>query len=113
MVGKGPITVDHMSKLRYINAVLREALRLHPTVPAFMRQVRPDSSELPTLSGGKYLLEKQSPIILLLGKAQQDPSVYGEDATEFKPERMLDDEFDQLPKAAWKVWHGALRTYSI
>lgn len=112
VIGKGPITVDHLSKLKYINAALRESLRLHPTVPTFVRQVRPDlPGELSTVGGGKYLLEKKTSIVLLLSKAQQDPAVYGEDATEFKPERMLDENFEQLPQAAWKVWNLYLEPF--
>lgn len=33
---------------------------------------------------------------------QRDPKVYGEDAEDFKPESMLGDAFNKLPKSAWK-----------
>jgi cytochrome P450/NADPH-cytochrome P450 reductase len=48
-------------------------------------------------------LKKDSQVICLLGKIQRDPAVYGEDANEFRPERMLDEHFNKLPKHAWKV----------
>ena len=42
VVGKGPVTVKHMSKLPYIEAVMREALRLNPTAPAFSLKILPN-----------------------------------------------------------------------
>lgn len=49
VIGKGAITVDHLTKLPYINAVLRESLRLSPTAPATASQAKED-----TIIGGKY-----------------------------------------------------------
>ena len=57
----------------------------------------------PAILGGRYKIEPNEPITVLFSKAQQDHAVYGEDAAEFKPERMLDEEFDKLPKGAWSV----------
>jgi cytochrome P450 / NADPH-cytochrome P450 reductase len=39
----------------------------------------------------------------------RDPKVYGEDADEFKPERMLDEKFEKLPKNAWKPFGTGMR----
>lgn len=44
--------------------------------------------------------------MVLLSKAQKDPSVWGDDADEFKPERMLDEPFDEIMAqypGSWKV----------
>ena len=39
---------------------------------------------------------------------QNDPKVWGEDADQFKPDRMLDGKFEALPKNAWKPFgHGS------
>lgn len=107
--GKGPIRVEHISKLKYLNAVLRETLRLHPTAPAFSMCPKPGVEEHPTLCGGKYAVGKNEPIICLLPKVHTDPAVYGEDAEEFKPERMLDEAFEKLPKYAWKPFGNGMR----
>lgn len=96
--------MDHLKDLKYLNAVLRETLRLNPTVPAFARAIRPESEENPTtISKGKHPLGKGTQVVALVSKSQRDPTVYGDDANEFKPERMYDEEFDKLPNAAWKV----------
>jgi cytochrome P450/NADPH-cytochrome P450 reductase len=110
VVGRGPITVEHMSKLPYIEACLRETLRLTPTAPAFALQVRPDSTEEPIyLAGGKYEAKKNQPIVALLSQIHRDPAVYGQDAEEFKPERMLDEPFSKLPRNSWKPFGNGMR----
>ncbi|RFU73229.1 nadph cytochrome p450 [Trichoderma arundinaceum] len=99
VLGRGPAKVEHVSKLPYINAVLRETLRLSAAIPAFTVEAIED-----TLIGGKYLVHKGEPISCLLGKAHLDPTVYGEDATDFKPERMLDDNFARLNREFPNCW---------
>lgn len=101
--GKGVIKVEHLPKLKYIAAVLRETLRLHPTASAFTVCPKP-GTENPTLGGGKYAVGKDETIICLLSKLHRDPKVFGDDAELFKPERMLDGNFEKLPKNAWKVY---------
>lgn len=46
VLGRGKMTADHLKELHYLNAVLRETLRLTPTAPAFSRSIRPDNSTL-------------------------------------------------------------------
>ncbi|KAK6222971.1 bifunctional P-450:NADPH-P450 reductase [Colletotrichum tabaci] len=107
VVGQGPIKIDHLSKLPYLNAVLRETLRLSSTIPAFGVEAKEN-----TLIGGKYRVKKGEPIALLLGRAHLDPVVYGDDATEFKPERMLDKNFERLQKEfpnSWKPFGNGMR----
>ncbi|TGO27340.1 hypothetical protein BPAE_0043g00130 [Botrytis paeoniae] len=67
------------------------------------------SGEKATLSRGKYKIEPTDKIIVLLGAVQQDPNVYGSDANEFKPERMMGDNFKNLPSAAWKPFGIGVR----
>jgi cytochrome P450 / NADPH-cytochrome P450 reductase len=104
VVGDQRIAPKHLKELKYINAVLRETLRLTPTAPAFSRTVRPENKDPhPTIGGGKYPMPEQSGILCLLGSIQTDPKVFGQDSKEFNPERMLDGNFEKLPKNAWKV----------
>lgn len=99
VIGKGPITVEQLSKIPYINAILRETLRLTPTAPAIALQAHED-----TIIGGKYEVSKGEPIIAFLPKVHRDPVVYGEDAEAWRPERMLDAEFDRLNKEFPNCW---------
>ncbi|KAJ5639427.1 Oxidoreductase FAD/NAD(P)-binding [Penicillium longicatenatum] len=111
VIGKRKITVDDLSKLPYITAVMRETLRLKPTAPFIGLHAHPikNKEEPVTLGGGKYVLNKDEPIVMIIGKMQRDPKVWGADADEFRPERMLDEHFDKLPKNAWKPFGNGMR----
>ncbi|KAF2471722.1 fatty acid hydroxylase [Lindgomyces ingoldianus] len=108
VIGRGKITVDHLKDFPYINAILRETLRLTPTAPAFTRGVRPENKEDIPIVGG-YKIKREWSVLCLIAKIQKDPKIYGEDANEFRPERMLDEEFNKLPKAAWKPFGTGMR----
>ncbi|RMJ16074.1 hypothetical protein CDV36_004236 [Fusarium kuroshium] len=107
VVGKGPIQVAHLSKLPYLNGVLRETLRLNATIPLFTVEAFED-----TLLGGKYPVKAGETILNLLAKSQLDPTVFGDDANEFKPERMFDENFAKLNKEfpnSWKPFGNGMR----
>ncbi|KAF7949340.1 uncharacterized protein EAE97_002849 [Botrytis byssoidea] len=110
VVGRGPVRVEHLNKFEYLSGVLRESLRLTPTAPVVSKRlVKGVSGESATFSRGKYKIEPTDKIIVLLGAVQQDPNVYGSDANEFKPERMMGDNFKNLPSAAWKPFGSGVR----
>ena len=71
---------------------MRESARLGPTAPGRSVTALED-----TIIGGKYAIEKGTSILISTYCAQRDPKVWGEDATEFRPERMLDGKFESLP----------------
>lgn len=54
-------------------------------------------------------MHKGDPILMLIKKAHLDPKVYGDDAIQFKPERMVDENFEKLPKNAWKPFGNGVR----
>ena len=104
VIGSAPIKVEHLSKLPYITACLRETSRLSSTIPRISVGPLPDNKENPiVLGGGKYLIKPDSDFTVILSKVHKDPKVYGDDADKFRPERMLDEEFNKLPPNAWKV----------
>lgn len=106
VIGRESIRLEHLSKLPYITAVLREASRLQPTAPGF--SVTPRNEKGDTV-GGKYFVEPGESILVLLHNVHRDPAVYGEDAEEFKPERMLDEKFKKLPPNSWKPFGNGAR----
>jgi len=74
VIGRGPITVDHMSKLPYLEGCMRETLRLFSTAPVNTLQIRPDSTEdVMFLGGGKYKVVKGQPVVAILHKLHRDP----------------------------------------
>ncbi|KAF2662100.1 NADPH--cytochrome P450 reductase-like protein [Lophiostoma macrostomum CBS 122681] len=110
VIGKGKVTTEQLKTLQYINAILRETLRLNPTAPAFTRSVREENQDFPgTLGNNEYEFKREWTALCLLGRIQRDPKVYGDDANEFIPERMLDENFDKLPKSAWKPFGSGMR----
>jgi len=103
VVGRGPVTFQHMSKFPYLEAVLRESLRLEPTAPVITLKAIPGTTEPVLIGGGKYLIPPGTSILALLPVVGRDPAAFGPDAAEFKPERMYKEAFDKLPPNAWKV----------
>ncbi|KAK0654544.1 putative bifunctional cytochrome P450 E-class, group I:NADPH-P450 reductase [Cercophora samala] len=99
VIGRGPITVEHMKKLPYITAILRETLRLCPTIPSYGVQALED-----TVIGGKWAISKGQVVLLYLARSHRDKAVYGETADEFIPDRMLDENFDRLSKEHPGFW---------
>ena len=49
------------------------------------------------------------PITAILPKVHRDPLIYGDDAGEFKPERMEDEPFSKLPPNSWKPFGNGMR----
>jgi cytochrome P450 / NADPH-cytochrome P450 reductase len=115
VVGDRTIAIDDIPKLPYLNgspihqpsislpnirisshtiAVLREALRLNPT--AVIRAVSPvDGDQI--IGNGKYVIPQDAIVLVNAYNQHRDPVVWGEDAEEFKPERMLDGKFEAMP----------------
>ncbi|KAE8361545.1 cytochrome P450 [Aspergillus caelatus] len=104
VIGKQTITIDHMSKLPYLEACLRETLRLHPTAPAFTVRAKGDQ-----VLDERYVVKDKECVDVLLGLLHRDPEVYGPDAEEFKPSRMLDEAFRELPPNCWKPFGNGMR----
>ncbi|KAG8809794.1 hypothetical protein FRC18_004386, partial [Serendipita sp. 400] len=91
-----PIQPEHLSKFPYVVAVMREALRLYP--PAAIIGVTPPEDAVVL---GKHFVPKNTVMAVQTAQIHRDPQVYGEDAEQFRPERMLDGKFETLPPKAW------------
>ncbi|OQD89465.1 hypothetical protein PENANT_c002G02902 [Penicillium antarcticum] len=104
IAGMNQITVEHLANLPYIDAILKESLRMMPTAPGFT--VTPKK---PEVVGGKWMINPGEPVNLLLPVCLQDQTVFGSDAGEFRPERMLKENFSKLPPNAWKPFGNGER----
>lgn len=108
VVGRGPVKFEHMSRLPYIEAVLRETLRLNPTAPVFRRRPAKNMAG-PVVLGGKYCIPADASVGCLLVAVGRDTTAYGADADEFRPERMYGDNFKNLPPNAFKPFGTGAR----
>ena len=105
VIGTGPLTVEHLPKLVYIDQVLKETLRLWPTAPGY--DVYSDKDEV---IGGKYQVKKGETISVLLPTLHRDPKVWGNNAEEFDPDRFSADKISKLPPNSYKPFGNGSRS---
>ncbi|KAJ6577595.1 fatty acid hydroxylase [Mycena capillaripes] len=98
VLGGRPVQYEDFANLPYLIAIMRETLRLAATAP--QRATAP--LEDTTIGGGKYAIPKDTTIVILAWELHRDPAIWGDDAEEFRPERMLDGKFEALPPNAWQ-----------
>ena len=96
--------VEQIGKLRYIEQVLMETLRLWPTAPAFQLKARED-----TVIGGRYAITRRDTITVLIPVLHRDTSVWGDDVEEFRPERFESESFAKMPPNSWKPFGNGQR----
>jgi cytochrome P450/NADPH-cytochrome P450 reductase len=93
-----------VNALTYVQQVLKEALRLWPTAPAFA--LLPYKDEV---IGGKYALKARSQVVVLLPSLHRDPSVWGERAEIFDPENFAPERERVRPVNAYKPFGNGQR----
>lgn len=97
-------TYTQVTRLSYINRILKETLRLWPTAPTF--SVFSNESQV---LGGKYRLEPKQFCTVLIPILHRDPSVWGENAEQFDPDRFTADREAALPPNAFKPFGNGQR----
>ncbi|NWZ65912.1 CP4V2 protein, partial [Acrocephalus arundinaceus] len=76
------VTTDDLKNLRYLECVVKEALRLYPSVPMFARTLREDCC----IKG--YQIPRGANVLVLTYALHRDPEVFP-DPEEFRPERFF------------------------
>ncbi|RDK46069.1 cytochrome P450 [Aspergillus phoenicis ATCC 13157] len=105
VIGDGPMMVEHLQKLPYIESILRETLRLRDPGPGFYLKPLKDD-----ILDGKYYVKKDQPIFIVFDSVHRDPETYGSDANNFRPSRMSQENFEKLPPCAWKPFGNGVRS---
>lgn len=95
VVGKDRMVEESdIPKLPYLNAVMKEALRLHPALPLLIPHC---PSETSTVAG--YTVPKGSRVFINVWAVHRDPTIW-ENPSEFKPERFY-HRVDGRDHAKW------------
>ncbi|MED6210076.1 hypothetical protein PIB30_060627 [Stylosanthes scabra] len=79
------IQESDIANLPYLQAIVKETLRLHPVIPLFNRY----STKTSIICG--YKIPSKTAVFINLWSMGRDPKIW-EDPLEFKPERFLDEE---------------------
>ncbi|KZV94528.1 cytochrome P450 [Exidia glandulosa HHB12029] len=87
----GDFDFDALMALPYLDAVIREMLRLYSTISFVNRTVQHDTV-LPLLDGQPVVVPGGTTIRIGLATANTAPVLWGADAREFRPERWLKDK---------------------
>lgn len=88
-------SMEQSNELVYLEAALRETLRLYPSVPVNVKQANKDV----VLSDGTFVKKGQGAMISSYILARMT-HVWGEDAKQFKPERWIDQGTGKIVSAS-------------
>lgn len=97
-----PATPETLSQLPYLNAVIREVLRLYPSVQVFGREL------IEPIDLGGYHLPAGSRVMMSPYVAQREPRYFPE-PERFIPERWLQLDRSALPRFAYFPFGGGPR----
>ncbi|GMF24441.1 unnamed protein product [Phytophthora lilii] len=89
--GKCSPSMDEVSDLTYVEASLRETLRLYPSVPFVSKEAVHDA----VLSDGTFIAAGAMAGLPMYALGRM-PHVWGPDAAEFNPERWIDSQTGKL-----------------
>ncbi|KAJ8771422.1 hypothetical protein K2173_026599 [Erythroxylum novogranatense] len=85
---QNPIKESQVGQLQYLNACVKETLRLHPPVPFLIPRCAAETCKVMD-----YTVPKNSQVIVNVWAIGRDPSVW-EDPLSFKPERFIGTSLD-------------------
>lgn len=105
VVGDSVLELQHLPKLTYLDACIKESLRLSSPITRWSVCPRKD-----TTLQGKYEVKKDVQLACNLKALHHDPAVWGDDHEDFEPESMLKSNFEKLPPNSWKPFENGMRS---
>ncbi|KAI0404661.1 cytochrome P450 [Xylaria palmicola] len=98
-----------LPRMAYMNAVIKETLRLHPPAST-ARMTQPGTGfTVKTAAGDEYLMDGliMYPCASII---QRDPNIFGETADDWVPERWLGEAANHIPPSAWRPFERGPRS---
>jgi cytochrome P450 len=89
-VGEGPVSFEHINKIQYLEWVVNEVMRMHPTAPLMSRVLDRD------IQLGDRFVPKDTVVLVDVKQLHNDP-LYWENPQDFIPERFAD--YDKTSKS--------------
>lgn len=111
-LGQGPISWKVASKLPYLDAVIKEASRMHPSTGIMLERYVPDGGY--TLPDGRHLAGGTI-VGMNAWVANRVESIFGEKVNEYVPERWLkqDGESDAAFNARFREMDNAEASFGL
>ncbi|CAI0546966.1 unnamed protein product [Linum tenue] len=85
----GKMSESAVARLPYLNAILKETLRLHPPAPLLLPHRAPETCEVMN-----YTVPEGAQIAVNVWAIARDPTVWEDEPTSFKPERFIESKVD-------------------
>jgi cytochrome P450 len=102
-IAAGAIAQDSsLRKLPYLQAVIREGVRMHPPIASVIPKLVPKGGDTVTVEGTSYFLPGGTHVSYNAWGVHRNKAVFGDDADQFRPERWLMEEMDGEKMAAMR-----------